>query len=147
MSEKQKTIGIIGLGLIGGSMAIDLKRRGFASTVLNGTERAGGLVGNVVGSGTLTLATSYADSYIYGKQTGGLAAQDAYGNADFQLRELFMHGIHGIQQLLKFGRALFVSVAAGHNAEGVHPVGSRGRRRFQNCFLGKQRIGFDSGMM
>ena len=27
-------IGIIGLGLIGGSMAIDLKRRGFASTVL-----------------------------------------------------------------------------------------------------------------
>ena len=34
MSEKQKTIGIIGLGLIGGSMAIDLKRRGFASTVL-----------------------------------------------------------------------------------------------------------------
>ena len=29
-----KTIGIIGLGLIGGSMAIDLKRRGFASRVL-----------------------------------------------------------------------------------------------------------------
>ena len=28
------TIGIIGLGLIGGSMAIDLKRRGFAQTVL-----------------------------------------------------------------------------------------------------------------
>ena len=28
------TIGIIGLGLIGGSMAIDLKRRGFASCVL-----------------------------------------------------------------------------------------------------------------
>lgn len=28
------TIGIIGLGLIGGSMAIDLKRRGFADTVL-----------------------------------------------------------------------------------------------------------------
>lgn len=28
------TIGIIGLGLIGGSMAIDLKRRGFASSVL-----------------------------------------------------------------------------------------------------------------
>ena len=33
-----KTIGIIGLGLIGGSMAIDLKRRGFADTVL-GVER------------------------------------------------------------------------------------------------------------
>ena len=30
----QKTIGIIGLGLIGGSMAIDLKRRGFAGKVL-----------------------------------------------------------------------------------------------------------------
>ena len=29
-----KTVGIIGLGLIGGSMAIDLKRRGFASKVL-----------------------------------------------------------------------------------------------------------------
>ncbi|MBO4756390.1 MAG: prephenate dehydrogenase/arogenate dehydrogenase family protein [Bacteroidales bacterium] len=29
-----RTVGIIGLGLIGGSMAIDLKRRGFASTVL-----------------------------------------------------------------------------------------------------------------
>ena len=29
-----KTVGIIGLGLIGGSMAIDLKRRGFASRVL-----------------------------------------------------------------------------------------------------------------
>ena len=29
-----KTIGIIGLGLIGGSMAIDLKRRGFAEKVL-----------------------------------------------------------------------------------------------------------------
>ena len=28
------TIGVIGLGLIGGSMALDLKRRGFASTVL-----------------------------------------------------------------------------------------------------------------
>jgi prephenate dehydrogenase len=34
MSEKQKTIGVIGLGLIGGSMAIDLKRRGFAGQVL-----------------------------------------------------------------------------------------------------------------
>ena len=33
--EKEKiTVGIIGLGLIGGSMAIDLKRRGFASEVL-----------------------------------------------------------------------------------------------------------------
>ena len=29
-----QTVGIIGLGLIGGSMAIDLKRRGFAHTVL-----------------------------------------------------------------------------------------------------------------
>ena len=28
------TVGIIGLGLIGGSMALDLKQRGFASTVL-----------------------------------------------------------------------------------------------------------------
>ena len=28
------TVGIIGLGLIGGSMALDLKRRGFAATVL-----------------------------------------------------------------------------------------------------------------
>ena len=33
-----RTIGIIGLGLIGGSMAIDLKRRGFAAKVL-GVER------------------------------------------------------------------------------------------------------------
>ena len=33
-----KTVGIIGLGLIGGSMAIDLKRRGFAGRVL-GVER------------------------------------------------------------------------------------------------------------
>ena len=29
-----KNIGVIGLGLIGGSMAIDLKRKGFASQVL-----------------------------------------------------------------------------------------------------------------
>lgn len=29
-----RTVGIIGLGLIGGSMAIDLKRRGFAQTIL-----------------------------------------------------------------------------------------------------------------
>ena len=29
-----KKVGIIGLGLIGGSMAIDLKRNGFASQVL-----------------------------------------------------------------------------------------------------------------
>ena len=34
MRDIKKTVGIIGLGLIGGSMAIDLKRRGFASRVL-----------------------------------------------------------------------------------------------------------------
>ena len=34
MSNMHTTVGIIGLGLIGGSMAIDLKRRGFAQTVL-----------------------------------------------------------------------------------------------------------------
>ena len=34
MSELKKTVGIIGLGLIGGSMAIDLKKRGFAGKVL-----------------------------------------------------------------------------------------------------------------
>ena len=34
MSELKKTVGIIGLGLIGGSMAIDLKRRDFAQTIL-----------------------------------------------------------------------------------------------------------------
>ena len=34
MSELKKTVGIIGLGLIGGSMAIDLKKRGFAGRVL-----------------------------------------------------------------------------------------------------------------
>lgn len=32
--SKVNTIGIIGLGLIGGSMAIDLKKRGFAKTVI-----------------------------------------------------------------------------------------------------------------
>ena len=34
MSDMHSTVGVIGLGLIGGSMAIDLKRRGFASRVL-----------------------------------------------------------------------------------------------------------------
>ena len=34
MTMEKKTIGIIGLGLIGGSMAIDLKRRGYAKCVL-----------------------------------------------------------------------------------------------------------------
>ena len=34
MENRQNTVGIVGLGLIGGSMAIDLKRRGFAQTVL-----------------------------------------------------------------------------------------------------------------
>lgn len=33
-NSEKKIVGIIGLGLIGGSMAIDLKRRGFASRVL-----------------------------------------------------------------------------------------------------------------
>lgn len=32
--ESMKTIGIIGLGLIGGSMAIDLRRRGFAGEII-----------------------------------------------------------------------------------------------------------------
>ena len=34
------TVGIVGLGLIGGSMAIDLKRRGFASRVLGVEQRS-----------------------------------------------------------------------------------------------------------
>ena len=34
MNNRTNTVGIIGLGLIGGSMAIDLKKRGFAQTVL-----------------------------------------------------------------------------------------------------------------
>ncbi len=34
MSNTHSTIGVIGLGLIGGSLALDLKRRGFAATVL-----------------------------------------------------------------------------------------------------------------
>ncbi|MBR0245731.1 MAG: prephenate dehydrogenase [Bacteroidales bacterium] len=38
MSDLHFTVGIIGLGLIGGSMALDLKRRGFAREVL-GVER------------------------------------------------------------------------------------------------------------
>ena len=38
MSDLHFTVGVIGLGLIGGSMALDLKRRGFASEVL-GVER------------------------------------------------------------------------------------------------------------
>ena len=34
MSEMHYTVGVIGLGLIGGSLALDLKRRGFAQSVL-----------------------------------------------------------------------------------------------------------------
>lgn len=34
MKKHTNTVGIVGLGLIGGSMAIDLKKRGFAQTVL-----------------------------------------------------------------------------------------------------------------
>ena len=34
MSKMHSTVGVIGLGLIGGSMALDLKRRGFAGRVL-----------------------------------------------------------------------------------------------------------------
>lgn len=34
MNKHTNTVGIVGLGLIGGSMAIDLKKRGFAQTVL-----------------------------------------------------------------------------------------------------------------
>ena len=34
MSATAKTVGVIGLGLIGGSMALDLRRRGFASLTL-----------------------------------------------------------------------------------------------------------------
>ena len=36
--EKERTIGIVGLGLIGGSMAVDLRARGYASRVV-GTDR------------------------------------------------------------------------------------------------------------
>ena len=36
--EKERTIGIVGLGLIGGSMAVDLRSRGYASRVI-GTDR------------------------------------------------------------------------------------------------------------
>ena len=34
MSELNKTVGVVGLGLIGGSLALDLKRRGFAARTL-----------------------------------------------------------------------------------------------------------------
>ena len=34
MNKKHSTVGVIGLGLIGGSMALDLKRRGFAARVI-----------------------------------------------------------------------------------------------------------------
>ena len=34
MDKKDRTVGVIGLGLIGGSMALDLRERGFASRVL-----------------------------------------------------------------------------------------------------------------
>jgi len=34
MSEIKKTVGVVGLGLIGGSLALDLKRRGYASRTL-----------------------------------------------------------------------------------------------------------------
>jgi len=50
------TLGIIGLGLIGGSMAIDLKRRGFASTVLG--------VENDPVSATAALKMGLADEII-----------------------------------------------------------------------------------
>ena len=61
MSEMGKTLGVIGLGLIGGSMALDLKRRGFASHTLGtesdpvAAEAAGtiGLVDEVVDPDTL----------------------------------------------------------------------------------------------
>ena len=36
--EKERTIGIVGLGLIGGSMAVDLRARGYASRVI-GTDK------------------------------------------------------------------------------------------------------------
>ena len=34
MKKDNMTVGIVGLGLLGGSMAIDLRRRGFASRLL-----------------------------------------------------------------------------------------------------------------
>ena len=36
--EKKRTIGIVGLGLIGGSMAVDLRARGYASRLI-GTDK------------------------------------------------------------------------------------------------------------
>ena len=64
-----RTVGIIGLGLIGGSMAIDLRRRGFATRVI-GVEHepinasAAGKIGLVDEIGTLEDAINYAASAI-----------------------------------------------------------------------------------
>ena len=45
-----RTIGIVGMGLIGGSMALDLKRRGFAGTVLGvETDPAGAQAAKTIG--------------------------------------------------------------------------------------------------
>ena len=60
------------IGKINGDVSIS---KCFASTVIRGREYAGGLIGRVE-AGTVNIDTSYADSYISGLNTAGIAAGD-----------------------------------------------------------------------
>ena len=60
MTDSMRTVGIIGLGLIGGSMAIDLKRRGFADRVL-GVEQDSVAAGAAVTIGLVDEVVPYEE--------------------------------------------------------------------------------------
>lgn len=62
-------------GLVGYSHKDLTIENSFASVILKAETVAGGLVGQAA-SGTLTISTSYADCYLFGKYTGGLLGEN-----------------------------------------------------------------------
>ena len=57
------------VGVVAGDSRVSVSDS-FASTVLNGVNAAGGLIGRSLG--TAQISGSYADSYVYGRETAGL---------------------------------------------------------------------------
>ena len=76
-------------GLIGRSTSSVAMTNSFASTVLNGQTKAGGLIGQV--EGTVTAESVYADSYIKAPVTGGLFGGTS-ANAAINLNNFYAVG-------------------------------------------------------
>lgn len=71
--EGKNAGGLIGT-MTGGTLKI---KKSFASTVIKADEHAGGLVGYNKTQNSLEIDKSYADSYVFGQDTGGLACTES----------------------------------------------------------------------